>query len=65
MSARFDSQGIPYDVLSIVETSDRMDFTYDANNNLTKLEVYKDGSVRLTLTLTYDANNLLTKIERS
>jgi len=44
---------------------DRIDFTYDADKDVTKMEFYSVGVKQFTLNFTMDANKDVTKIERS
>jgi len=44
---------------------DRIDFTYDTNKNLTKLEFYHAGDKQFTLNFTLDTDGDVTKIERT
>lgn len=44
---------------------DEIDYTYNANQNPTKIEFSKDEAVVLTIDITYDSNENIIKIERS
>jgi hypothetical protein len=54
---------LPYDILSVGELCDKIEFDYEAGN-LKTIKYYKGDSLLLTLTFTYDASGNLIKIER-
>jgi len=69
--SRFDEayraifEKLPFDVRSEVGDCNRMDFSYDANGNLSTLVFKLGAATLLTLTFAYDANQNLTSVTRS
>jgi len=54
---------IPDEINKVVY--DKMEFTYDADKDITSIKYYKDNALILTLTFTYDADKDITSITKS
>jgi len=54
-----------YNIACRGATIDRIDFTMDADKDVTKMEFYSAGVKQFTLNFTMDADKDVTKIERT